>query len=158
MNENKTLLTKEGIERLKKELNILRSVEYKECLEAIEDARGKGDPSENTEYDIAKERYENLNLKINKLSSILVNATIINIEAVNLDKVQILTTVLLKNKKTDKELKYTIVPEFEVNLKESKISINSPVAKSLIGKVIGDNVKILTPSGELELEILDIKI
>ena len=155
---SKTFLTKEGIEKLQQEIQHLKSVEVKECIEALADARDKGDLSENAEYDAAKENYENLNNKLHKLSLILSNSVVINQDAIKSDMVQILTTVSLKNKKTNKELTYTIVPNRETNLKEGKISVDSPVAQSLIGKVKGDCVKVKTPAGELELEILNIKI
>ena len=155
---SKTFLTKEGIERLQQEIHHLKSVELKECIEAVADARDKGDLSENAEYDAAKENYENLNNKLHKLTAILSNSVVINQDAIKSDVVQILTTVCLKNKKTNKELTYTIVPNIETNIKEGKISVDSPVAQSLIGKTKGDCVKVKTPSGELELEILEIKI
>lgn len=155
---NKTLLTKEGLAKLHQEIQHLKSVELRECIEAISDARDKGDLSENAEYDAAKEKYDNLNNRLNKLTELFSNAVIINQEAIKNDVVQILTTVHLKNKKTNKELSYTIVPHIEVNLKEGKISVNSPVAQSLIGKSKGESVKVSTPSGLLELEILDITV
>jgi transcription elongation factor GreA len=158
MSQNKVFLTKEGIEKLRNEIHHLKTVEQRECLEAISDARG-GDPSENTEYDVAKENYENLNIRLSKLNAILANTTLIDIESISNDTVQILTTVSLKNIKTNRELSYTIVPEFEVNIRESKISVSSPVGKSLIGKRVGECVKIKLPSNEtIELEILDIKL
>ena len=154
----KTLLTKDGFEKLQAELRHLKTIESKECIEAIADACEKSDISENTEYDVAKERFDNLNIKINQLSNIIATAVIINENNVNTDIVQILTTVALKNKQSDKELSYTIVPHVETNIKEGKISVNSPVAQALIGKVIGDSVKVKTPAGVLELEILNISI
>jgi transcription elongation factor GreA len=155
---SKTLLTKEGIEKLQAEINHLKNVEVRECIEAIAEARDKGDLSENAEYDAAKEKYETVNNKIQKLTEILTNSVVINQESVNTDSVQILTTVALKNKKLDKEVIYTIVPHIETNIKEGKISVNSPVAQALIGKIIGDIVKVKTPNGELELEVLNISI
>lgn len=154
----KTFLTKEGMEKLHADIHYLKTIETRECIEAIADAGSFGDPSENTEYNVAKERYENLNIKISQLNSILTNAVILNESAVNTDNVQILTTVLLKNKTTEKNIKYTIVPHIEVNLKEGRISVNSPVAQALIGKTIGQIVKVNTPAGEIELEILDITL
>ena len=99
---SKTFLTKEGIERLQQEIHHLKSVELKECIEAVADARDKGDLSENAEYDAAKENYENLNNKLHKLTAILSNSVVINQDAIKSDVVQILTTVCLKNKKTNK--------------------------------------------------------
>ena len=151
-------LTKEGMEKLQAEIQHLKQVEVKECIEAIADARDKGDLSENAEYDVAKERYDAVNVKIAKLNELLSNSVIINQESVNTDHVQILNKVTLKNINTNKELVYTIVPHVEVNLKEGKISVNSPVAQALIGKIKGQSVKVNTPSGEMQFEILDISI
>jgi transcription elongation factor GreA len=153
---SKTLLTKDGIEKLQAEINHLKYVEVKECIEAIAEARDKGDLSENAEYDAAKEKYDSVNSRIQKLTEILSNSVVINRELVSTDSVQILTTVSLKNKKLNKEVIYTIVPHIETNIKEGKISVNSPVAQALIGKLIGDAVKVITPNGEIELEILNI--
>lgn len=152
----KTFLTKEGIEKLQAEIHHLRTVEVRECIEAIADARDKGDLSENAEYDVAKERYETVNGRISKLNALLSTAVVINQESVRTDSVQILTTVEVKNLKTNKTLSYTIVPHIETNIKEGRISVNSPVAQALISKVIGDTVKVIIPSGEIELEILNI--
>lgn len=153
---SRTFLTKEGIEKLQSEIQHLKIVEVKECIEAIAEARDKGDLSENSEYDAAKEKYDSVNNRIQKLQEILSNSTIINPEFVQTDSVQILTTVALKNKKINKDVSYTIVPNIETNVKEGKISVSSPVAQALIGKVIGDVVKVNTPAGELEFEILNI--
>lgn len=154
---SKTLLTKEGMDKLCSEINYLKTVEVKECIEAIAEAREKGDVSENSEYDAAKEKYDAVNNRIQKLQEILMNSTIINQESVKTDSVQILTTVTIKNKKTNKEISYTIVPNIETNIKDGKISVNSPVAQALIGKLIGETTKVSTPNGaELEFEILNI--
>ena len=154
----KTFLTKEGIVKLQSEIHHLKYVEIKECVESLSDAADKGDLSENSEYDVAKENLDNLNQRVNRLSAILATAVVINEEDVNTDIVQILTKVELKNKKTNKELCYTIVPHIETNVKEGKISVNGPVAQALIGKAVGDVVKVTTPAGELELEVLNISI
>lgn len=155
---NKTFLTKEGFEKLQQEINVMKTVNMKECIEAISEARDKGDLSENAEYDAAKEQYDNLNTKLNKLTLMLANASIIDPDAVKCDVVQILTTVCLLNKKTNKEISYTIVPPVETDIKKGKISVDSPVAQSLIGKSKGELVQVSTPAGVLELQILDIKI
>jgi len=155
---SKTLLTREGIEKLQSEINYLKNVEVRECIEAIAEARDKGDLSENAEYDAAKEKYDSVNNKIQKLQEILLNSSVINTESISTDSVQILTTVELKNKKINKQVSYKIVPHIETNIKEGKISVNSPVAQALIGKVIGDVVKVTTPTGEMEFEILNITL
>lgn len=154
----KVQVTKEGMEKLQAEIQHLKQVEVKECIEAIAEARDKGDLSENAEYDAAKERYDTVNDRIAKLTELLSNAVVINQESVSTDLVQILNKVSLKNLKTNKEIIYTIVPHIEVNLKEGKISVNSPVAQALIGKAKGETVKVNTPSGEMQFEILDISI
>lgn len=154
----KVQVTKEGMEKLQAEIQHLKQVEVKECIEAIAEARDKGDLSENAEYDAAKERYDTVNNRIAKLTELLTNAVVINQESVSTDLVQILNKVSLKNLKTNKEIIYTIVPHIEVNLKEGKISVNSPVAQALIGKTKGETVKVNTPSGEMQFEILDISI
>ena len=148
---SRTLLTREGIEKLQSEINHLKNVEVRECIEAIAEARDKGDLSENAEYDAAKEKYDSVNNKIQKLQEILLNASVINTESISTDSVQILTTVELTNKKINKQVSYKIVPHIEMNIKEGKISVNSPVAQALIGKIIGDVVKVTTPTGELEI-------
>ena len=155
---NKTFLTKEGFEKLQQEIATIKTVEMKECINAIAEAREKGDISENAEYDVAMEQFDNLKNKLNKLSVELNNSIIISSETVKCDVVQILTTVRLLNKKTNKELLYTIVPQRETDIKKGKISVDSPVAQSLIGKSKGESVKVRTPTDVLELEILDIKI
>lgn len=154
----KTFLTKEGMEKLHTEITHLKNVVLKECIQDIADARDKGDLSENAEYEVAKEKFESVNAKISELSTLLNSATIINKETIDIDKVQILNTVVLLNKVSNKEIVYTIVPHIETDIKSGKISINSPVAQALIGKVIGDIVQVTIPSGKLELEILDIKL
>ena len=155
---NKTFLTKEGFEKLQQEIATIKTVEMKEFINAIAEAREKGDISENAEYDVAMEQFDNLKNKLNKLSVELNNSIIISSETVKCDVVQILTTVRLLNKKTNKELLYTIVPQRETDIKKGKISVDSPVAQSLIGKSKGESVKVRTPTDVLELEILDIKI
>ncbi len=153
----KTFLTKEGFEKLQIEISDIKNIHIKECIDTLSESRGKGD-SENPEYDVAKEHYDKLNDKLNKLTNLLANSVIINTEDIKCDVVQILTTVCLLNKKTNKETLYTIVPPVETDVKKGKISVDSPVAQSLIGKAKGELVKVETPSGTIELEILDIKI
>lgn len=156
---NKTYLTKEGFEKLKQEISDIKTIQLKECVDAMAEAREKGDLSENAEYDAAKEQFDNLHDRINKLSVMLSNSLIINQDMVKCDVVQILTTVHLLNKKTKKELSYTIVPPTDTDVKSGKISVDSPVAQSLIGKAKGESVQVKLPSNVvLELEILDIKI
>ena len=154
----KTFLTEEGHYKLQLELKKLKGVEMKEVLQSMTDARDKGDISENTEFDVAKEQFDLLSIKIKNIENKLANCVILNKESVNTSSVQVLTTVKVFNKKTNKENIFTIVPEDEVSIKEGKISFNSPVGKSLINKIIGDIVSVNIPSGKMELEILEINL
>ena len=152
-----TYLTREGYNKLKKELEKLLE-QRPQIAKQIAEARDKGDLSENAEYDAAKEAQGMLEMKISKLQETLSSAHIIDESQIDTSEVQMLTTVKLKNLKTGKEISYTIVNENESNLKEGKIAINTPIAKGLLGKKVGEKVKIQVPSGVLEFEILDITL
>ena len=151
-------MSREGYEKLKAELDVLKSVERQKVARQIAEAREKGDLSENAEYDAAKEAQGLLELKINQLEEILANARVINEADLDSSKVVILSTVKIKNPKTKKEVEYTLVSESEADLKAGKISVNSPIGQGLLGKKVGDSVVIKTPGGELNFEILDIRI
>jgi transcription elongation factor GreA len=152
-----TYLTREGYNKLKKELEKLLE-ERPLIAKQIAEARDKGDLSENAEYDAAKEAQGMLEMKIAKLQETLSNAQIIDESQMDTSKVQMLTTVKLKNLKNGAVISYTIVSENESNLKEGKIAVNTPIAKGLLGKKVGEKVKIQVPSGTLEFEILDITL
>jgi len=132
--------TLEGLNKLKSELDQLINVERPSISQQIAEARDKGDLSENAEYDAAKNAQGMLELKISKLQEIIRNAKIIDETKLDNSKVLILTTVKIKNTKNNATMSYTLVPENEADLKTGKISVNSPIAKGLLGKVIGDNV------------------
>ncbi|MBN2680992.1 MAG: transcription elongation factor GreA [Bacteroidales bacterium] len=149
-------LTKDGLQKLKEELDQLVNVERPSISRQIAEARDKGDLSENAEYDAAKEAQGMLEMKIAQLQEKLTNSRLIDESKLDNSKVQILSTVRLLNKKNNQEMKYTIMSETEADLKTGKISINTPIAKGLLGKVVGDIVEIPVPSGSLTLEILDI--
>lgn len=148
--------TLEGLNKLKSELDQLISVERPSISQQIAEARDKGDLSENAEYDAAKNAQGMLELKISKLQEIIRNAKIIDETKLDSTKVLILTTVKIKNTKNNATMSYTLVPENEADLKSGKISVNSPIAKGLLGKVIGDNVEIQVPAGKMNFEIIDI--
>ncbi len=152
-----TYLTRDGYNKLKKELEKLLE-ERPLIAKQIAEARDKGDLSENAEYDAAKEAQGMLEMKIAKLQETLSNAQIIDESQMDTSKVQMLTTVKLKNLKNGAVISYTIVSENESNLKEGKIAVNTPIAKGLLGKKVGEKVKIQVPSGTLEFEILDITL
>src|ERR1700744_5469050 len=141
--------TKEGLEKLKEELQYLKTVGRSNISKQIAEARDKGDLSENAEYHAAKEAQGLLELKISKMEDIVSNAKVIDPSTLDHSKVLILSKVKIKNQKTGAIMNYTIVTENEANLKEGKISVNSPVAKGLLGKKMGDVAKITTPPGEM---------
>lgn len=149
-------LTEEGYKKLKEELEYLKTVERPRISAMIAEARDKGDLSENAEYDAAKEAQGMLEMKIMKLEETLNNSRILDESKVDHSKVQILSKVKIRNLVTKQEVVYTIVSESESNVKEGKISINTPVAKGLLGKKVGDIVEIQVPNGKIKLEILEI--
>ncbi|TAF65536.1 MAG: transcription elongation factor GreA [Cytophagales bacterium] len=148
--------TQEGLDRLKNELQELKTKGRAEIARQIAEARDKGDLSENAEYDAAKDAQGLLELKIAKLEELISNARLIDETNIDTSKVSILSKVRIKNKKTNTVVTYTLVSEEEANLKEGKISIQSPIGKGLLGKTVGDSATIQVPAGLVELEILDI--
>jgi transcription elongation factor GreA len=148
--------TKEGLERLKEELEHLMTVERPAISRLIAEARDKGDLSENAEYDAAKNAQGMLEMKISRMQTEISNARIIDESKMDNTKVLIMSQVKLKNLKTGGEMIYTVVPESEANLKEGKISVSSPIAKGLLGKSVGDQVEIAVPAGKIHLEIITI--
>ena len=148
--------TKEGLKKLREELNQLKDVERPKASQAIAEARDKGDLSENAEYDAAKEAQGLLELRISKLEETLSNARIINESNIDHSKVLILSTIEVKNLSNNSIMTYTLVAESEADLGRGKISINSPIGKGLLGKKRGDKAIIPVPSGKIELEILNI--
>ncbi len=154
---DRVYLTKEGYNRLKDELSRLTSEVRGEVLEKIAEARAHGDLSENAEYEAAREEQRQLEGRIGDLESKLSRATILDPKNIRTDKVYILTTVKLKNLDADEEvIEYTLVSSEEADTDQGKISVRSPVGRSLLGKAVGEKVQINVPSGELHYEILDI--
>lgn len=149
--------TEEGLQKLKDELDYLINVERPHASQMIAEARDKGDLSENAEYDAAKNYQGMLELKISKLQEIISNARIIDESRLDNSKVFILSTVQVKNLKTGALFNYTLVPENEADIKSGKISVNSPIAQGLLGKVVGDTVEIKVPAGIIPFEIIQIK-
>lgn len=138
------------------QLKHMESVERPACSAAIAEARDKGDLSENSEYDAAKEAQAMLEMKINKLKATLAEAKIIDTKKLDRNTVQILATVEMQNMANGAHMKYTIVSESEANLKENKISSQTPIAQGLLGKKVGDEVNIRIPRGEIKLKIINI--
>ncbi len=148
--------SEEGLKRLKNELVQLITVERPSISKQIAEARDKGDLSENAEYDAAKEAQGMLEMKISKLEDVIRSARILDESKLDLTKVYIMTKVKIKNLKNGSTMTYTIVPESEADLKAGKISVNSPIAKGLLGKIVGDKVEIKVPAGIIEFEIVEI--
>lgn len=155
---NYTYLTQSGYERLKAELDELKTTGRQEAAHAIAEARAQGDLSENAEYDAAKDAQGLLEFRINELESTLANARIIDESQLDDSKVAILSNVKIKNLKTGKEMTYKLVSETEADAKLMRISVSSPIGQGLLGKVRGDIAKVQTPGGVLEFEVLDIFI
>ena len=153
-----TYMTKEGYDRKMEELNYMETVKRPEISRAIAEARDKGDLSENAEYDAAKEAQGMLEMRINKLKATIADAKIIDESKLKTDSVQILNKVELKNVKNGMKMTYTIVSESEANLKEGKISVNTPIAQGLLGKKVGDVAEITVPQGKIALEVVNISI
>lgn len=148
--------TEEGLKKLKDELHHLKAFERPSISKQIAEARDKGDLSENAEYDAAKEAQGLLELKISKLEEVVSNARIIDESQMDVSKVLILSKVKIKNKANDAVMNYTLVAENEADFKAGKISVDSPIAQSLLGKKVGDVVKAKVPAGTVDLEILEI--
>ncbi|MEO0008779.1 MAG: hypothetical protein RJA20_2975 [Bacteroidota bacterium] len=155
---NYTYLTQEGYDRIKAELDELKTTGRQEAARAIAEARAQGDLSENAEYDAAKDAQGLLELKINDLETVLSNARIIDESQLDDSKVAILSNVTIKNLKTGKEMTYKLVSESEADPKLMKISVSSPIGQGLLGKVRGDVAKVTTPAGQMEFEVIDISV
>ncbi len=151
-----TYYTKEGIEKLKQELQVLRTEGRAQIAKAIAEARDKGDLSENAEYDAAKEAQGHHESKIAKLEEVLANARLIDESKLDSSKVLALSIVKIKNTNNGAEMTYQLVSESEADLKSGKISVKSPIAQGLLGKSVGDKVEITVPAGKLEFEIVEI--
>jgi transcription elongation factor GreA len=150
-------ITEEGLQKLKEELLYLKTKERPRISQQIAEARDKGDISENAEYDAAKEAQAMLELKISKLEAIIRNAKVVNRSKLDNSSVSILSKVKIKNLTNGKIMTYCIVPETEANLKEGKISVNSPIAKTLLGKKVGNKVDVQVPAGKITYEIIGIE-
>ncbi len=143
MSKKISYYTKEGLEKLKNELNTLKS-------------KGRSDLSENAEYDAAKDAQGHLEAKIAQLENLMAGARLLDENNVDTSQVSILSKVTIKNKKNGASFTYTLVSEEEADLKTGKISTMSPIGKGLLGKKIGDSAQIKTHAGEIEFEIVNI--
>jgi transcription elongation factor GreA len=151
-----TYLTKEGLDKLTKEIEQLITVERPRITQQIAEAREKGDLSENAEYDAAKEAQGMLEMRISKLQDTLRNSRLIDNKSLDTNKVYLLSKVKIQNLMNKAVMEYTLVSENEADLKAGKISAESPIAKGLLGKHVGDQVEIKVPSGTMKFQILEI--
>ena len=151
-------MSQEGYDKLVAELKQLESIERPKASAAIAEARDKGDLSENSEYDAAKEAQAHLEDKINKLKVAINEAKIVDTSRLSADTVQILSKVEMTNLENKAKMTYTIVSENEANLKEGKIAITTPIAQGLLNKRVGDEVEIKIPRGTIKLRIDNISI
>lgn len=148
--------TEEGLKKLNEELDYLKNVERANVSAQIAEARDKGDLSENAEYDAAKEAQGLLELKISKLETIVANARVVDESQLDTSKALIFSKVKIKNVANKMVMEYTLVSEKEANLKEKRISVDSPIGNSLLGKSVGDVVEVQVPTGKVNFEILEI--
>jgi transcription elongation factor GreA len=154
----KVPMTKEGYEKIKKELDHLMKVERPKNIRDIEEARGHGDLSENAEYHAAKERQGHIDAKKRELEHKLAHAQIIDLSKLSNEKVVFGATVTLADTETGETKKYTLIGQEEADIKQGKLSVQSPVGKALIGHKVGDVVTVKTPARTVEYEIQEIEI
>ena len=150
-------ITREGLEKLRTELNRLESVEKPQNIRAIEEARGHGDLSENAEYHAAKEKQSFLEGKINELKATIGKSEVLTVESGPADRIVFGRTARLYNLQTDEEIMYQLLGPYESDPENGKISVTSPLGQALIGKEVGDEISVRTPGGVEEFEILEIR-
>lgn len=148
--------TEEGLKKLNDELEHLKNVERPKISQQIAEAREKGDLSENAEYDAAKEAQGLLELKISKLETVIASARVVDESQLDLSKALILSKVKIKNISNGSVMEYTLVSEKEADLKQKKISVDSPIGEGLLGKSVGDIAEVKVPSGIMKFEIIEI--
>jgi len=149
-------MTAEGLQKLKEELQQLESVERPRVITAIQEARDKGDLSENAEYEAAKEQQSMLESRIAVLKARIVDARIIDESRISTKEVQILTKVKVRNVKNGMEKVYHLVTEGEANIASGKLAVTTPIAKGLLGKKVGEIAEVKVPAGTMQFEILEI--
>lgn len=158
MSQPVSYFTEEGLKKLQDEVHYLKTKERANITRQIAEARDKGDLSENAEYDAAREAQGLLEARIAKLEDTLATARLVDTSQVDTSKVSILTKVKIKNLKNNQVVQYTLVTQSEANLKEGKISVDSPIGKGLMGKKVGDKVDITVPAGTLPFQVIEISL
>lgn len=150
-------ISKEGLEKIKTDLEELKSVKRPDIARKISEARDFGDLKENAEYHAAKEEMALLEARISKLEATVHHARVIDPKSISTEQVSLYTTVVLKDLKRNQNVEYTLVSQEESNFQELKISVISPVGKALLGKKAGETVEITVPAGVVKYEVLEIK-
>jgi len=151
-------MSQEGYDKLRAQIKELEEIERPKVIQQIQEAREKGDLSENAEYDAAKEAQGKLETKIAQLKAQLADTKILDASRVKTDEVSILSKVELKMVKTGTKMTYTIVSDGEANIRENKISVTTPIAKGLLGHKVGDIVTVKVPAGDIDLEVVSISV
>jgi len=155
---DKIPITKGGFAKLKKELELLKSVAIPQNIKDIEIARAQGDLSENAEYTAAKERQSYLHGKMQEIENNLATSNVIDLKNIRCDKAVFGTTVVIEEISTGKKITYTLTGPLESNLEKNRISVTSPIGRALIGKKVGDEISVNTPGGIREFEIVEIRV
>jgi transcription elongation factor GreA len=158
MSDTNMYVTMETFEKMREELQKMKSIDRPAASRAIGEAREKGDLKENAEYDAAKEAQGMLEAKIKQLEGVIANAKIVDTKTIDTSKVTILTKVTITNMATKKTVTYQLVGEKEADLKAQKISGTSPIGKGLMGKVVGEIAEIQTPAGVLKFRVDNITV
>jgi len=153
---SQSYVTAEGLKKLNEELHQLKTKERPSISKQIAEARDKGDLSENAEYDAAKDAQGHLELRISKMEAVIRNSKVVDGSKIDNSKVSILSKIKIKNTANGKMMTYWIVPETEANFKEGKISVDSPIAKGLLGKKVKEKADVMVPAGKITFEILEI--
>ena len=149
-------MTKEGFTKLQEELERLKRVDRAQAIQALNEAAAHGDLTDNADYRVAKERRDYVDSRIKELDDKLARARVIEAKDLTTDRVVFGCTVLLGDVESDRQVKYKIVGADEADIRNGRISVNSPVAKALIGHGVGEMVQVVVPSGKKEYEILKI--
>jgi transcription elongation factor GreA len=155
---NISYLTPEGYDKLRADLEEMKTTGRAEVARAIAEAREKGDLSENAEYDAAKDAQGILEMRINELEKTLATARVLDASTLDNSEVRVLSSVTIRNRKTKKDITYQLVSESEADLKARKISVGSPIGQGLLGKKVGETAEIQTPGGSIEFEVIEINI
>lgn len=156
MEQQTVYLTEEGLENLKQELRFLKVKERARIAQSIQEAREKGDLSENAEYDAAKEAQGHLEAKIAKIEETISSARLVDEKVIDASKARILSNVVVKNVQTDSEHTFKLVSAHEADVSLGKISVTSPIGKGLLGSAVGDVVEVDVPAGSVKFEVLNI--